>query len=96
MIQSFATAPFQNPIDRMTAVESVATLLGRLNVDRFRPKSGWTLRQSNYRPSMDGSPPTWNRLTPPNGKPHLRPKVGVNCFVNPRPAPDEVSLTFVR
>ena len=35
MIQPVATAPFKNPIDRMTAAESVATLLSRLNVDKF-------------------------------------------------------------
>ena len=35
MIQPVATAPFRNPIDRMTAAESVATLLGRLNVEKF-------------------------------------------------------------
>ena len=35
MIQPLATAPFKNPIDRMTAAESVATLLSRLNVDKF-------------------------------------------------------------
>jgi hypothetical protein len=35
MMQTLATAPFKNPIDRMTAAESVATLLSRLNVDKF-------------------------------------------------------------
>ena len=35
MIQPLATAPFKNPIDRMTAAESVATLLSRLNVEKF-------------------------------------------------------------
>ena len=35
MIQPVATAPFKNRIDRMTAAESVATLLSRLNVEKF-------------------------------------------------------------
>ena len=35
MMQTLATAPFKNPIDRMTAAESVATLLSRLNVEKF-------------------------------------------------------------
>jgi hypothetical protein len=35
MIQNLATAPFKKPIDRMAAAESVATLLSRLNVDKF-------------------------------------------------------------
>jgi len=35
MMQSFATASFKHPIDRMAAAESIVTILGRLNVERF-------------------------------------------------------------
>ena len=35
MMQSFATASLRHPIDRMAAAESVVSILGRLNVDKF-------------------------------------------------------------
>ena len=38
MIQPLATTPFKSPIDRMTAAESVATLLSHLNVEKFPPE----------------------------------------------------------
>ena len=35
MMQHFATSASKNPIDRLTAAESIATLLARLNVEKF-------------------------------------------------------------
>ena len=35
MLQNLATASFKHPIDRMAAAESIVTILGRLNVDKF-------------------------------------------------------------
>ena len=35
MAQAFATASLKQPIDRMSAAESIATILGRLNIEKF-------------------------------------------------------------
>jgi mono/diheme cytochrome c family protein len=35
MTQAFAPASLKQPIDRMTAAESIATILGRVNVEKF-------------------------------------------------------------